>query len=356
MVPGPAGGGYDITARTLAVLLRETGLSPEAEVFNLAGSSGTVALTRLVHETGNERLLLMMGLGLVGRVLSEGAPYGVAEATPLARLIDEPETVVVRADSPYRTFGELVRAWRQGPEAATPSAGSGKSGDSGDSGDSGKSGKSGDSGSSGGLVAGVGSGRGGPDHLALMLIAETVGLAPADVAFDRFDGGGRLLAPVLDRRVDFALTGISEYRHAVAAGRLRVLAVTGPRRVSGVDAPTLREAGYPLEVVNWRGVLAPPGISRRDRAALVRMLDRLRATPQWRRALRENNWSDAFLTGDRFAAFLASEDRRVGAHLDRLGLGGRDQAPTGPRPGADGSGNPAVPSAARPGTGGGVPP
>ncbi|MEU4685472.1 Bug family tripartite tricarboxylate transporter substrate binding protein [Streptomyces xinghaiensis] len=293
MVPVPAGGGYDYTARTVAVTLRDTGLAGEVEVFNLPGSSGTVALTRLLHETGNDRMLLQMGLGLVGSVLSQGVPHGIDEATPVARLIAEPEAVVVPADSPYASFGELVRAWKE-------SEGSG----------------------SGGLVAGIGSRVGGPDHLALMLIAEAVGLAPAEVGFDRYDGGGQMLAPLLGHRVDFALTGVGEYRHAIAAGQLRVLAVTGPRPVSGVDAPTLRGAGYPLEVVNWRGLLAPPGLTERQRAEVTRLLDRLRATPQWQRALRENGWTDAYLTGDRFSAFLAAENRRVGRVVDRLGLAG----------------------------------
>jgi putative tricarboxylic transport membrane protein len=172
----------------------------------------------------------------------------------------------------------------------------------------------------------VGSHTGGPDHQALMLIAETVGLSPAEVPFDRYDGGGELLAALLSNKVDFILTGSAEYRHAIAAGRLRVLAVTGPERVAGIDAPTLREAGHDLEVVNWRGLLAPPGITARQQAELIGLLDRLHATSQWRRALRDNGWTDAYLSGEGFSRFLTAEDQRVGALLDRLGLTGHKRA------------------------------
>ncbi|WP_156723150.1 tripartite tricarboxylate transporter substrate binding protein [Streptomyces apocyni] len=287
MVPTPAGGGYDVTARTIALALEESGLTDEAEVFNLTGSAGTTALTRLVHESGNDRLLMQMGLGLVGSALTGEASRSVDEATPLVRLIEEPEAVVVPRGSPYRTFDELVAAWR---------------------GDAAR------------LRAGVGSHVGGPDHQALVLIAETVGLSPTDISFGRYDGGGELLAAVLSRKVDFALTGSAEYRHAIAAGQLRVLAVTGPARVPGIDAPTLREAGHDLEVVNWRGLLAPPDLTPRQRADLLTLLDRLRATPQWRHALRSNGWTDAYLSGDAFAHFLTTENARVGTLLTRLGL------------------------------------
>ncbi|MBB1255677.1 tripartite tricarboxylate transporter substrate binding protein, partial [Streptomyces sp. OF3] len=288
MVPTPAGGGYDVTARTVAIALEDAGLAEEVEVFNLTGSAGTTGLTRLVHESGNTRLIMQMGLGLVGSALADRAPHPIADATPLARLLEEPEAVVVPHDSPYRTFDQLAKAWRERS----------------------------------GLRAGVGSHPGGPDHQALMLIAETLGVSPADTPFSRYDGGGKLLAALLSHKIDFALTGSAEYRHAIAAGQLRVLAVTGPQRVAGINAPTLREHGHDLEVVNWRGLMAPPGISQRERAELIALLDRLHTTPQWRRALRDNGWTDAYLSGDAFSRFLTAENKRVAALLHRLGLTG----------------------------------
>ncbi|GAB3109759.1 tripartite tricarboxylate transporter substrate binding protein [Streptomyces calidiresistens] len=289
MVPTPAGGGYDFTARSTAVALRDSGLVEDVEVFHLTGAAGGVALTRLLHEGGNDRLLLQMGLGLVGSAQVSGGSGGsgaIADATPLARLIDEPEAVVVAGDSPHTSLSELLADWRRGT-----------------------------------LAAGVGSHPGGPDHLALMLTAEAAGLEPVEVVHERYDGGGELLAAVLSHRVDFAMTGISEFRHAIAAGELRVLAVTGAEPVDGIDAPTLRQEGLDLEVVNWRGLLAPPGLEEGRREELIGLLERLRRTDQWQRTLRDNGWSDSYLPGEGFAAFLAEEERRVGEVLDGLGLG-----------------------------------
>ncbi|CAO0825766.1 hypothetical protein SMICM17S_04877 [Streptomyces microflavus] len=68
MVPNTPGGGYDITARTMAKNAEDAGLTHNIEVFNLPGAGGTVGLTRLVGEHGNGKLALSMGLGVVGAV------------------------------------------------------------------------------------------------------------------------------------------------------------------------------------------------------------------------------------------------------------------------------------------------
>src|SRR6185312_14336662 len=110
------------------------------------------------------------------------------------------------------------------------------------------------------------------------------------------------------------------YVDQIESGQVRVLAVSGDKRVEGVDAPTLREAGIDLTFTNWRGVLAPPGISGESRAALVKVLEELHATDAWKEALVKNGWSDAFATGEEFDQFLTDQDERVSSTLTELGL------------------------------------
>ena len=78
---------------------------------------------------------------------------------------------------------------------------------------------------------------------------------------------------------------------------MRVLAVSSDERVEGIDAPTLKEAGIDLTFANWRGVLAPPGISDDAKQAMVKVLEELHGTQQWKEALVKNGWTDAFVTG-----------------------------------------------------------
>jgi putative tricarboxylic transport membrane protein len=287
MVPNTPGGGYDITARTAAKNAEDAGLTHGVEVFNLPGAGGTVGLSRLVGEHGNGKLAMSMGLGVVGAARSNDTPKTLADTTPIARLTEEQDVVVVAKDSPYRTVGDLIDAWRDDP---------------------------------GGLPVGGGSSPGGPDHLAPMLMAEAAGIPPKRVNYVPFDGGGELLASILGDKVAFGVSGVGEYLDQIKAGELRLLAVTGPKRIDGLDAPTLKEAGFDVNFTNWRGVVAPPGLSEAERAKLLRLFEELHDSPEWRESLRQNGWDDAFLTGEKFGDFLEAEDERVVSVLKELGL------------------------------------
>ncbi|OEV03184.1 Bug family tripartite tricarboxylate transporter substrate binding protein [Streptomyces oceani] len=287
MVPNTPGGGYDITARTAAKDAEDAGLSHNIEVFNLPGAGGTVGLSRVVNEHGNGKLSMLMGLGVVGAVETNHAPSTLSDGTPIARLVEEPNIVVVAKDSKYKTFEQLMRDWKKKP---------------------------------GSIPVGGGSSPGGPDHLAPMLMAREAGITPKSVNYVPFDGGGELLASVLGGKVAFGVSGVGEYRDQIESGELRLLAVTGPERVKGLDAPTLREAGLDVEFTNWRGIVAPPGLNEQERERLIRFFTTMHDTEQWRRSLKRNGWDDAFLPGKKYGRFLDGQERRVDSVLKELGL------------------------------------
>ncbi|MFI1017259.1 Bug family tripartite tricarboxylate transporter substrate binding protein [Streptomyces sp. NPDC020965] len=287
MVPNTPGGGYDITARTMAKNAEEADLTSDIEVFNLPGAGGTVGLTRLVGEHGNGRLAMSMGLGVVGAVHTNKSPKTLADTTPIARITEEQDIVVVSKDSPYKTIQDLLKAWKENP---------------------------------GKLPVGGGSSPGGPDHLAPMLMAQAAGIPPKDVNYVPYDGGGELLASILGNKVSFGVSGVGEYLDQIKSGELRLLAVTGPERVPGLDGPTLRESGLDTEFTNWRGIVAPPGISDSEREKLVGLIEKLQASKEWKESLKKNGWSDAFLAGDEFGDFLKEQNKRVDSVLKELGL------------------------------------
>ncbi|GGT41368.1 C4-dicarboxylate ABC transporter substrate-binding protein [Streptomyces kurssanovii] len=287
MVPNTPGGGYDITARTAAKNAEDAGLTHNIEVFNLPGAGGTVGLTRLVGEHGNGKLAMSMGLGVVGAVHTNKSPKTLADTTPIARLTEEQDIVVVAKDSPYKNIGQLIEAWKRNP---------------------------------GKLPVGGGSSPGGPDHLAPMLMAQAAGIAPKSVNYIPFDGGGELLASILGNKVAFGVSGVGEYLDQIKSGELRLLAVTGPKRVPGLDAPTLREAGLDTEFTNWRGIVAPPGLTDGERDKLVGLVTKLHESKQWQDSMKKNGWDDAFLTGDKFGDFLDEQDDSVDQVLKELGL------------------------------------
>ncbi|GGM50055.1 Bug family tripartite tricarboxylate transporter substrate binding protein [Dactylosporangium sucinum] len=287
MVPNAPGSGYDITARTVATAMDVAAVSRGVEVFNLPGAGGMVGLRRLVYERGNGSLLMLMGLGIVGAQHTTPISVTLGDVTPVARLIEEPEVVVVTRDSPLRDLDALVRAWRADP---------------------------------GGLAVGGGSSPGGPDHLAAMLMAKAAGIAPPTVRYAQHDGGGVLLAAVLSARVAVGVSSLGEVAGQIDSGQLRVLATTGQRRVAGIDAPTLRETGLDVLFANWRGLVAPPGLDAPATAALGTAVSRLRGSDPWQQAIAGHRWTDSYLAGADFGEFLREQDARVTQILTELGL------------------------------------
>ncbi len=287
MVPNPPGSGYDITARVLANALDASGIARGIEVFNLPGGGGVAGLRRLAYERGNGQLAMMMGLGVVGAQSAVGSPVTLQEMTPIARLVQEPAVIVVTRDSPYHDLEALVSAWRADPAA---------------------------------LVVGGGSSIGGPDHLATMLVADAIGLAPVSVAYRRYDGGGDLLAAILGREVAFGMSGLSEYANQIVEGQLRALAVTSAEPVAQLPAPTMRSAGLQTVFNNWRGIVAPPDLTTEDAEAIRALIARLVEYPAWANARTRFGWTDAYLPGTDFKTFMRAESDHWASVLAGLGV------------------------------------
>src|SRR3954469_20558217 len=287
MVPNSPGGGYDLTARTAVKIMEDDDITGRIEVFNVIGAGGTVAMARLVNEKGNDDLMMTMGLGVVGATYTNGSKIKVSDATAIAKLIEDPGAIFVPADSPFKTVLDFVAAGKADPSKVT---------------------------------IGGGSSPGGPDHLFPMELAKAVGVNPKSVNFVTYDGGGDLLTALLGKKITVGTSSPGELIDQVEGGQLRVLAVSSDERVEGIDAPTLKESGIDLTFANWRGVLAPPGISDGAKNAMVKVLEDLHGTQQWKDALAKNGWTDAFMTGAQFEQFLKDQDNRVSSTLTELGL------------------------------------
>jgi len=287
MVPNSPGSGYDTTARAWAQVMDDEKIATNPEVFNLEGAGGTVGLQRLVNEKGNADMLMQMGLGVVGAQYSNKSEATLDQTTPIAKLIEEAEAIVVPGDSPYKTLDDLVQAWKKDP---------------------------------GGTPVGGASNPGGPDHLTPMLLAEEVGVTPADVNYVAYDGGGELLAGILGDDVTFAATGIGEVAESAASGDVRILAVTSDEPVEGVDAPTLQDEGVDLTFTNWRGIVAAPEITDDEKQRFVDAVTEMHDSDAWKQVLEDQGWTDSFVTGDEFTEFMGSESDRVESILSELGL------------------------------------
>lgn len=291
LIPNSPGGGYDQTGRAAVDVMEERDITGGTfDVTNIIGAGGSVAMTELMNEQGDEHVMMTVGLGVVGSLYSFANEFKISDATPLAQLIEEYEGVLVPADSPFKTIGDLVERWKADPRS---------------------------------VVVGGGSSPGGPDHLFPMQLADAIGIDPREVRYIAYDGGGPLTSALLGNKIQVGFSGLGEFEGQIKSGDLRVLAVSGNERLSSPalkEVPTLTESDVELVFVNWRGVLAPPGIPAKRRSELIGYLQKMHDSPEWQKALKTNGWIDTFRTGEDFDEFLVAQDRRVASTLTKLGL------------------------------------
>ena len=97
--------------------------------------------------------------------------------------------------------------------------------------------------------------------------------------------------------------------------------MTSPKRLTNApDAPTFKEQGVDLELLNWRSVVAPPGISAEQRKALADAMDKMVKSKEWAEILKARGWDDAYLASAEFETFLKAEKARVEGVMKTVGL------------------------------------
>lgn len=285
-VPAAPGGGWDQTARTMEMALKAGGIVKNIQIENVAGAGGTVGLPRFVAKKGDGSTLMVAGMVMVGSTIANKSPTNLSQVTPIARLTSEYLVVAVPASSPHKTFADLVQAIKADP----------------------------------GKVSWAGGSAGGSDHILIGLIFKTLGLDPKKLAYVAYSGGGPAVAAIIGGQVTAGVSGYGEFSEQIAAGKMRLLAISSEKRIPGIDAPTLREQGVDVVLGNWRGVFAPPQLKPEQRKALIDTVERLAKSPQWQDEIRKRDWAPAFLAGDEFSAFLGDDMKRIEAILRDVGL------------------------------------
>jgi putative tricarboxylic transport membrane protein len=286
MAPASPGGGWDQTSRAMQESLRE--LIGRTEVYNVSGAGGTIGLSQFVRFDGDPSQLMTTGLIMVGAVVANHSPYSLDDTTPLARLTTDYQVVVVPGNSKIKTLADVAAAMKSDLPAVSIAGGS----------------------------------AGGAEQILAGLMAKAVGANPAQLSYIAHSGGGEMLSTLLSGRTTIAISGVSEIRPQIDSGQVRALAASSPQRLEVLpDVPTMREAGMDVELQNWRGVVAPKGVSDQQEKALETLLVDMTRTQKWQDILADRGWGEATLAGEEFEKFVADEQARVKQVLDEMGLG-----------------------------------
>ena len=286
-VPAAPGGGWDQTARTIEQVLRATGAVKGVQITNVGGAGGTVGLPQFLNQwKGQGNALMVAGMVMVGSIIANKSPLRLAQATPIARLTGEFLALVVPGPSPFKTAKDFAAALKADPTKVPVAGGS----------------------------------AGGSDHILLGMIAKAIGVPPPKVSYVAFAGGGPATAALLGSQVAAGISGYGEFAEQIKAGKLRVIAISSDKRQEGIAAPTLKEEGIDVELFNWRGVFAPPGVNDNQRKAMIALMEKMTATPRWAEACKTRDWTPITLLGDDYKAFLETDTTRIEGILKELGL------------------------------------
>ena len=294
VIGGGAGGGWDGTARGTGEALTKAGMLKSASFENMSGGGGGKALAFMIN-TKPSNTILVQSTPLVLRSITRHKGYvtdggsGVLSyknVVPIAGVIGDYGAIAVAKDSPFKNFADVVAAYKKDPSSVK--------------------------------MAG-GSVRGSMDHLIGALAFQEAGADPNKVIYVPYDAGGKALAGLLSGETQILSTGLGEVMGA--RDQVRIIGITAPSRVADApDVPTLKEQGFDVQFVNWRGFFGPPGMSDSMKNEIAKMLGDVQKTPEWEAVRKRNAWVNIYNPGDKFVSFLETQTVEMTALMKKLGV------------------------------------
>ena len=283
-----AGSGGDVISRQMAEIVRREKLLPQPfVVVNKTGGSGVIGLSYFKTKRGDPHVMLSVTSTVLALAYRPDVAITLDNYTPLALYAIDPQTIMVAADSPYKTFKDLVEALKRDPGAFTAAT-----------------------------TSATGTGR-----LVLHLMEKAVpGLK---IKFVTFKGGGDAVTSVAGGHTQFTTENLSEGMGLLEAKKLRVLAITTDKRLPQVpDIPTLVEQGFPITAGTIRGFTFTAGVPKQAVDTMEAVLRKAHATPEWREFAKRNMYQDVFLGSAEFSKFLDTKMVEYKEFYDAIGLAG----------------------------------
>ena len=292
VIGGGAGGGWDGTARGTGEALTKAGFLKSASFENMSGGGGGKALSYIINSKP-EGTVLVQSTPLVLRSITRHKGYvagsGVLsykDVKPIAGVIGDYGAIAVAKNSPYKNFKDVVDAYKKDAKSIK--------------------------------MAG-GSVRGSMDHLIGALAFQEAGANPNNVVYVPYDAGGKALAGLLSGETQILSTGLGEVMGA--RDQVRIIGITAPERVGDApDVPTLKEQGFDVQFVNWRGFFAPKSMSSGDVKKIAKMLGDVQKTPEWETVRKRNAWVNIYNPGSKFDSFLKKQTKEMTKLMKKLGV------------------------------------
>lgn len=278
VVGSAAGGGIDLTARLLQRMWEQSQIvKPPVVVINKPGAGNTVAWKYLNERGGDGHAIAVGTANLASNPVMGKDLLGYRDVTPLALLFDDYFILMVRADSAIKSMADVKQRLLQDPAA---------------------------------LAFGFGPGIGAGTHIAAAVAVKAMGVDVKKGRFIPYRNAGEAVAGMLSGQIDIVSGTAVTAPPFLGSGRVRAIGVIAPRRLPGqlAQVATVKEQGVDATFINWRGVVGPKDMGKRQAAFWVGALEQVSRSEAWQKELERNFWSANFKTGAAFDRFLRDQE------------------------------------------------
>lgn len=284
------GSAPDRTARLMQDILRSKKLlAVPSTVMNRTGAGGALGWAFLNQHPGDAHYVMIAAGNLSVAHLTGASTISYRDLTTIAMLFHEYVAFTVRADSPLKDGRELLAQLRKDPASAS--------------------------------IA-VSSVTGSATHIAAALALKAGGVDIKKMRTVVFDSAGKSMSAVLGGHVDVVAGSLSISLAQVRNGKARIVGYSAPRRLTGAlaDISTWRELGADMEFSNYRGIVAPRGLTAAQIGYWEALFAEVDKDEQWRADLEKNNLDREYLRSDAARKYLDKLSVPIRAVLDDLGL------------------------------------
>ena len=283
VVPAGTGGGADQMARLIQGIIVKHKLMKEAVVVvNKSGGAGAEGFLAIKDSKSDPNKLIITLSNLFTTPLATGVPFNWTEMTPVSMMALDQFVLWVNAESPHKTAAQYI--------AAVKAAGPLKM-----------------------KMGGTGSKQ--EDQILTVGMEKATGVK---FIYVPYKGGGEVAVQLVGGHIDSTVNNPIEAVAQWRAGKVRPLCVFDDTRMpykdkvtdkeSWADIPTCKEAGLPTDYVMLRGIFMAPGVTAEQTAFYVDLMNKVRATPDWKEYMEKGAFNTTSMSGADFAKWLKAAE------------------------------------------------
>ncbi len=283
IVPAGTGGGADQMARFIQGIVTKNKLMPSSlVVVNKGGGAGAEGFLDIKNSKGDAHKIVITLSNLFTTPLATGVPFSWKDMTPVAMMALDEFVLWVNADTPYKTPQEYFAAVK----------------------------------AAGGKLKMGGTGSKQEDQIITALIEKTTGVK---FIYVPYKGGGEVAVQLVGKHIDSTVNNPIEAVAQWRGSKLRPLCVFDTKRMpykdkiadkSWGDIPTCKEGGLDVEYLMLRGIFMAPGVTADQTAYYVDLMQKVRATPEWKKFMEEGAFNQTSMSGTDYVRWVAGEDVR----------------------------------------------